>query len=104
EPTRPLCSVCGRLIGKSTLALWRTLGRQPEKAMHRTCRTAALKANRHQVRCVTCPNTAWLSQTRIKRLKWTEKRLGVIFRYCGDCSRRRRADVVRLFSGTLRKH
>jgi hypothetical protein len=28
----------------------------------------------------------------------------VLYRYCGNCSRRQRADVVRLFSGTLAKH
>jgi len=72
--------------------------------MHRKCRTEAFKANRRQVRCLTCPNTAWLSQKRINRLNWSEERSGVLYRYCGNCSRRQRADVVRLFSGTLAKH
>lgn len=106
EPTRLLCEYpgCGRPIGESTLALWRKRGGPPGRPMHRKCREAALKEDLIPVRCATCPNMAWLPPHRVRRLKWTEARAGVLYRYCGDCSRRQRADVERLFSATLLKH
>jgi len=95
---------CGRPIGNSAVARRRKRRQPTDTMMHRQCRRKAQEESLRQVRCFTCPNTLWLPSRRIRQSKWTEERSGALYRHCGNCSRRQRAEVSRLFSATLRKH
>jgi hypothetical protein len=92
------CRLCGKPLSHSTLWVLRQRAATPDTYVHRSC----LKAERLQrVPCYECGNTIELPPHRVQQLKDRIEVGGRVYRYCGTCSRRKRADPIRLFASII---